>query len=160
MMNFAERIAAQDALAEFWLLSYPAKKHLCDLAREEVLHAAPKPADEGKTTHISRVTENKALRLSSTWCDKAWCDTIECCLSEWKANRPQWYRLVHIRWELGRQKRSKRQVGKPGWVDASIELYAEQTGSEPYRNTVSGWWRAMVLQVARYAAERGCFRSD
>jgi len=153
-MSIREQLCAHEEIAEEWLLYYPARKADIEHTRGDIIDGSSKPSDAGKTTHISQVTANKAIRLSRTWDDADWLAAVEHCYSEF----PEHYkRLLKIRWgQL--DGRIICHVGRPGWIEDAILHYADQTGQWPHNNTVSKWWRDMVVTLTRWAEYRGCYK--
>lgn len=152
-MNILELLAAQEYCAENWLLYYPARKRDYEEAVETIVYGCSKPADAGKTTHISRVTENKAIRLASTWTNSEWIKAVELCLPSFT---PQQMRLLKIRWRQT-EGRTEPLGLREAWIEDAILHYADQTGHWPHNNTVSAWWRGMVLSLTRVVGMKGGF---
>ena len=152
-MSLNELFAAQEACAERWLLFYPARKQEHEHAVETIIYGCSKPADAGKSTHISRVTESKALRLSKTWADADWISAVEYCMGSYTNQQRL---LLDIRW---RQTQGRTDVSgfREPWIEDAILHYADRTGHWPHVNTVSAWWRDMVTTLARWVALKGGF---
>ena len=149
--NCRELFADIDFEAEKWLTHYPDFKRDHELNRLEIIEGSSKPSDEGKTTHISQVTANKAIRLSKTWDADEWIRAVEFVAERFPAH---YKRLLEIRWKQAAQIRDEYKKGRPAWVEDAILHYADQTGEWPHPNTISGWWRDMVVTLARWIEKR------
>lgn len=155
-MRYANLFAEQEFEAEKWLLYYPILRAECEMKRQEIIDGSSKPPDEGKTTHISQVTCNKAVRLSGTWDENKWICDVEFVIGQF----PPCYRtLLEIRWrQILAAPDPKR--GRPAWIEDAILHYAELTGEWPHNNTLSAWWRDMVVTLARWVNSKEAREGD
>jgi hypothetical protein len=156
-VNLNDVLSAQEREAEEWLLYYPERKAQLSDRRAVVLESSPKPADAGKSTKISTPTQNKALRLEDTWPEATWIDAVEYCVGQFEDHK---IHLLKIRRHIIKHNlcRNTVPVGRPAWLDKAGEMYEDESGRGVHANTLSAWWRDMVVSLARIAGNRGCFK--
>lgn len=145
-------LAAREEIAEEWLLYYQHRRQEIGDRRDEIIDAGTKPTNGGKTTVVSDVCANKTIRLSRTWDDKDWLDAVDYCYQHYSDKQK---RLLRIRW---RQVTGKIICGRQPWIEDAILHFADQTGEWPEPNTISRWWREMVIELSRWAEARGCYK--
>ena len=154
MSALRDFLADREAIAEEWLLYYQHRKREIDEQRQDVIDASSKPADAGKSTVISQVAANKAIRLSRTWNDADWLAAVEYCYNQFSDKQK---RLLQIRWHQVSGKLVCN-IHRAPWIEDAILHYADQTGEWPEVNTISRWWREMVVCLSRWAEARGCYK--
>ena len=147
-------LANREEIAEEWLLYYQYRKQGIEETRGDILDAGAKPESGGKSTLVSDVCANKTIRLSRTWDQKNWIAAVEYCAQHYNDKQK---RLLQIRW---RQVRGKIICGRQPWIEDAILHFADQTGEWPEPNTISRWWREMVVELSRWAEARGCYKCE